>query len=378
MNSICFVGLIDGDCVNERDGAKIENGIKIPITLKAPSGCEITLNGKMMKENNGVYTEEIELYGYRNTVVAENKTSGESAALRLFYLKDAVGKFRFSSDDNIIFLYDINEHKDEYKSIFDNPYLAIYKKAHDKYGAKVHLNLFYAFDERARKEFSSPRPYFDLSMMTDKFKDEFEANSDWLKLAFHAYSEFPDKPYVNATPEKMLDDCIRVHREIIRFAGKSSISNSTTTHWGSGNRECIRALRSLGYTSFTGYFEIVDGEGLVSYYQPLDICEHIGERDFFCETDEDIIFGRIDRVTNIGTLDSVMEDLKSVINNPHRGGFVSVMIHEQYFYSDYSAYLPDFEARILEPCRVLCENGYVGAHITDVTREPDLKDNKRF
>ena len=376
--NISFIGIIDGDCVNEYDGEKTENGIKIPISVKAPEGCNLTLNGIQMKELDGVYTAKVELYGYRNTLTVVDHTNKTSESIRLLYLKNAVGKFRVSSDDNIIFLYDINEHKDEYKSIFENPYLAIYKKAHDLYGAKVHLNLFYEFDDEARRKFSSDRPYFNLSMMTDKFKDEFAANSDWLKLAFHANSEFPDAPYNNVSAEKIVEDCIRVHREIIRFAGKDSISNSTTTHWGSGDRECLRALRALGYTSFTGYFEVVGGAGLVSYYVPVETCDHINKRDFWFDREEDIIFGRIDRVTNLGTLESVMDTVKEVVEDPHRGGFVSIMIHEQYFYSDYYAHLPDFEKRILDPCRYLHERGYVGSHITEALREPPLNENCRF
>lgn len=376
--NIHFVDRIDGDCVNERDGVKIENGIKIPISVKAPSGCDVLLNGKPMSELDGIYTAEIELYGYRNTLLAEDRTNNQSATIRLFYLKDAIGKFRFSSDDNILFLCDINEHKDEYKSIFDNPYLAIYKKAHDLYGAKVHLNLFYEFGDKSKEFFSSSRPYFNLSMMTDKFKDEFKANSDWLKLAFHANSEFPDRPYDDATPEKIVEDCIRIHREIIRFAGKDSISNSTTTHWGSGNLECIRALRSLGYTSFTGYFEVRNGKRIVSYYAPVELCHHLNKRDFWCDTEEDVFFACIDRVSNVGPLESVMNDIEKAASDPLRGGFVSVMIHEQYFYSDYIAYLPDFEKRILEPCRYLSEHGYIPAHVTEITREPNLNENIRF
>ena len=379
MNNIRFIGLIDGDCVNERDGEAIEDGIRIPIEVEAPAGCEVFLNGKPMAEKDGRYTAEVELYGYRNTVVAEDRTNNESARIRLFYLKAAVGKFRVSSDDNILFLWDINEHKDEYKSIFDNPYLAIYKKAHDLYGAKVHLNLFYEFDDRARARFSSPRPYFNLSMMTDKFKDEFAANSHWLKLAFHSNSEFPDAPYDKERANMIEEDCIRVHREIVRFAGKDSISNSTTVHFGSGTIEGIRTLRSLGYTSFTGYFTVLStGRRSVAYNVPADICMHLNGRDFWCDCEEDIFFGRIDRVTNLGTLESAMEDVKAAAADPHRGGFVSVMIHEQYFYSDYAGYLPDFEARILEPCRYLFEQGYQGAHITEVTKEPDLKQYPAF
>ncbi len=376
--NIRFIGFIDGDCINENDGKKIENGIRLPISVSAPTGCSLTLNDIPMNENRGIYKAEIEIYGYRNTLTVTDHTNNTSATIRLFYLKNATGKFRVSSDDNILFLWDINEHKDEYKSIFDNPYLAIYKKAHDLYGAKVHLNLFYELDDEARTLFSSPRPYFNLSMMTDKFKDEFAENADWLKLAFHSNSEFPDAPYNNVGAEKIVEDCILVHREIIRFAGKNSISNSTTTHWGSGSREGIRALRSLGYTSFTGYFDVINGNGVVSYYVPVDVCEHINKRDFWHDIDEDIFYGRIDRVTNLGTLESVMNTVKEVVADPHRGGFVSVMIHEQYFHNDYCRYLPDFEARILEPCRYLYEHGYVGAHITEVVREPDLNENIRF
>ena len=47
-------------------------------------------------------------------------------------------------------------------------------------------------------------------------------------------------------------------------------------------------------------------------------------------------------------------------------------------YEDYTAYKPDFEARILEPCKYLYEHGYVGAHITDITRESDLCDFSAF
>jgi hypothetical protein len=43
------------------------------------------------------------------------------------------------------------------------------------------------------------------------------------------------------------------------------------------------------------------------------------------------------------------------------------MIHEQYFYQDYVNYLPDFEARVLESCRILADKGYTGGHISEAT-----------
>ena len=375
---IRFANWIDGDCVNERDGQKTDHSLELPVVVEAPANCEVVLNGLPMTYENGVYTATAKLLGYRNTLLAEDRTNGTEAKIVLLYMPAAVGKYRFSSDDNILFLQDITANQDVYQSIFENPYLAIYKKAHDLYGAKVHLNLFYAFDEKGKKAFSSDRPTFDLSMVTDKFKDEFAANADWLKLAFHSHAENPGNPYANATAEQITKDCMRVHREIVRFAGPASISNSTTTHFGSGNRACIRALRALGYTSLTGYFRLHNGKSWVSYYTPDDVCEHVSDRDFWYDTEEDMLFGRIDRVTNLGTLEDVMEEIVESATHPHKGGFVSAMIHEQYFYEDYKNHLPDFEARILEPCRYLWEHGYVGSHISEATREPNLCEHPLF
>ena len=40
--------------------------------------------------------------------------------------------FIFTVDDNIRFLKEINER--EYESIFEHPYLAMYRRLHEKYG----------------------------------------------------------------------------------------------------------------------------------------------------------------------------------------------------------------------------------------------------
>ena len=98
----------------------------------------------------------------------------------------------------------------------------------------------------------------------------------------------------------------------------------------------------------------------------MPLVEHVGERDFWYDADTDLFFGRIDRVTNVGPFENVMADLKDIIAHPHRGGFVSIMIHEQYFYEDYRSYLPDFEARVLEPAKLLFENGYKGSFVKEV------------
>ena len=378
-SDIRFLFPINGDCVNERDGALDGDGVIVNTKVLAPEGSEVYICGQKAELQDGIYTASVRVAGYRNTLTAEDRTNGSCCKVAVYYMPDTVGKYRLSSDDNIIFLQDITKNKDVYTSIFDNPYLAIYKKAHDLYGAKVHLNLFYGFCPKPNLFFDTDREYFNLSMMTDKFKDEFRANSDWLKLAFHAKGEHPAKPYQKATAEKITEDCIQVCREIIRFAGPECINDTTTVHWGEANKECARALRALGFRSLTGYFEHTSkGEPLVAYYAPDDLIDHVGERDFWYDTDEDILFGRIDLVLNTTTYEKIMSEMHKIIAHPHRGGFVSIMIHEQYFYEDYCAHRPDFEKRILDPCKLLFENGYKGEHVCEMTGERHLRDFPEF
>ena len=90
------------------------------------------------------------------------------------------------------------------------------------------------------------------------------------------------------------------------------------------------------------------------------------------------MFARIDLVTNIGSYDFVMSKIKEIVAHPHRGGFVSTMIHEQYYHSDYSGYLPDFENRVLDVCKYLYENGDKGCHVADAVKENHLCDCELF
>lgn len=364
---ITFLSPIDGDCLNERDGCVTPEGLQVTVTLGAEPGCRIFVNDIPAEEAEGLYSAKICLKQGETQILAKNLTLGEEAAISVFQLPDPIGKYRISSDDNILFLADLHENRHRYHSIFDNPYLAVYKKAHDLYGAKVHLNLFYCFDRTAAAYFREERPDFDLSMMTDAYKEEFQANAHWLKFSFHARSEFPDKPYQFAAPETILADCHAVRSEVIRFAGEEAFcSDATTVHWGEANPACVSALRKLGHRAFTGYFTLDEsGKPIVSYYLPKEMVEHIGQRDFWMDREQDVLFAQIDRVTNIGPLSEIMADLEAITTHPHRGGFVSIMIHEQYFHKDYVNHLADFEARVLEPARLLWSKGYRGTFLEE-------------
>lgn len=363
-----FLFPIDGDCLNERDGVLADNSLTVTVKVGAAPGCHVTVNGIPTTENEGIYCAEVTLREGETVLAAENLTDGTKAEITAFFSTRWTGKFRISSDDNILFLANITAHKDEYTSIFDDPYLAVYKKAHDLYGAKVHLNLFYAFDRTAATCFAGDRPDFDLSMVTDKFKDEWRANADWLQLAFHSRTEFPDAPYRHGDAVTVTADYEAVRREVIRFAGEETFSNDVTTiHFGAANEEVLQALRTLGIKGLAGYFEFdKHGKPLVAYHTASPLTEHVGERDFWKDTDLDITFGRIDLVLNLRNFDERMTELHKILEHPHRSGFVSLMIHEQYFYADYHNYLPDFEARVLEPTKLLWERGYKGALLKEI------------
>ena len=44
----------------------------------------------------------------------------------------------------------------------------------------------------------------------------------------------------------------------------------------------------------------------------MPLALHVGERDFWRDTEMGMTFGRIDRVTNIGTLSEVMADMEKI------------------------------------------------------------------
>ena len=111
-------------------------------------------------------------------------------------------QFCFTIDDNIRFIKELSESGAE--SLFDHPYPALLRRLHERFGIKIQLNLFYRMEG------------FDLSKASDRFKDEWQANADWLKLSFHSELENV-RPYENSGYDEVYNDCRAVHDEILRF-----------------------------------------------------------------------------------------------------------------------------------------------------------------
>ena len=96
--------------------------------------------------------------------------------------------------DDVIFCFQ-DLARDRPKSIWDHFYFAAFREAHEKYGLKVQMNIFY----RGDFFYGMDSAKFTLKDMPDIWKGEFQAAKDWLRFGFHSYSEFPDYSWINAS-----------------------------------------------------------------------------------------------------------------------------------------------------------------------------------
>ena len=253
-SNIRFITPVDGDMLNEYDGAVKDGNLVIRVKVSAPPGSRIKLNGMRTKYADGLFQADVRLKQYENIIKLTEAKKAYKDEIKVFWLKKYVNRYRFSIDDNIWFLKDISENADKYKSIFENPYLGAIKEVHDAYGTKIHLNIYYQTEG------------FNLSQMTDKFRNEWRENAGWLELSFHALQNEPDRPYINAGYDVVKHDCDLVKDQIRRFAGEEVMGPETTLHWGEGTVEGCRALHDSGYRVLAGYFNIDDDQSPVSYY----------------------------------------------------------------------------------------------------------------
>ena len=386
---VSFVFPIDGDCLNCHDGREEDGVLYITVKIRAAENAELKINGKpaAFDPEARLYYREVPIYGYRTTLTAIDAYNGYRADAVVYKLNDPMNKFYFTVDDTIVFLYDLNKHPEKYPSMFDHPFLAPFKKAHDLYGANVHLNLYWEFNEESARDFAEHKDYFNLSMMTDRYRPEFEANAHWLTLSYHAHANYPDMPCKVQSAEFIGASIRMVHKEICRFAGPASLIPATTMHWGNCYLEAQRAFRENGYRIEFGSFRVVDNDqAYLSYYGRdglpryirgggVDAYNRVSEeaggagRDFWKDNQEDIMFCHTDMVLNAIELENVIPWMDAYMAQRPNSGFMHPMIHEEYYYPDYVNYIPDCGQRVLTAIRHLYEKGYRSVPISDIVWE---------
>ena len=301
--------------------------------------------------------------------------------------------FAYFCDDTIRCLEYLN--RDRPASVFDNPFFAAHKKLHDKYGFKVQFNLF----------FQNVDGSFNLGMMTDAYKEEFEKNSDWLKFGFHARQEFPDFPYLNATYEEVERDFLDVTRNIVRFAGKSSLTDCGIIHWVSMTKEGLQALVDNGYKAVsctTGdqddspearcalasnhierlkatkagvskpsvsrhYTNGTPGLPYLTNHNNMGselMKKYFGKLRFYKDPETGMMFNRFSGITLNAIKYSELE--KTIKERLLGNELVIPVMHEQYFYKDYYMYEPDYADKIEFTVKTLLENGYTHVSMHDL------------
>lgn len=352
MSAIQFEFPQDGDVLLDgADGVPSEGCLIVEARVRA--GGRVSINGVAARRDGGAWVCPVALKPGRNALVA--RSGAGEARVRALYWPGACKKYRFTVDDCVRCFEDLNARG--YASIFENPYLALWKQAHDRYGSRVHINVF----ER------SVTGAFDLTMMTDRYRDEFIRNSDWLSLTFHSAGEFPDYPYRSAGYAEVASDCARVSAEIKRFAGHGVLRDTTTLHWGSATREGVRALRDAGFRALCGYLCFdAGGEPMVSYHLAPETVRRAMGREGWMDFDADVFFPKLDFVLNAPdmTADRVKPFLDDLAARPHEGQFIQTVIHEQYFYPDYHHYEPDYAQRVLAMAEWMAGHGYESASLT--------------
>lgn len=292
-------------------------------------------------------------------------------------------KAYFFIDDVIWVMRDLTKKRPQ--TLFENPFMKMLKENHDRYGLKVQLNLFYRTDSYYGYN------EFTLADMTDAYKKEFEANSDWLKFAFHALEEFPDYPHINIDYEDTVWLFKNIEKEVFRFAGKDSFSYAVCPHWVVVSKDGVRALRDCGtklvHSTYGDAAKYEDARDLIPCYHdelrllnnrkpearvvangrrfiPLCSFNHIPTEDnkaisgtlkTVYNEELDIHFKNYHNITlNKTPYEKIYDALTPYLDDE----YIGIVDHEQYFYSDYFSYQPDYADRIERMCKCLTEGGF--------------------
>lgn len=323
MADLCITSPRDGDYLNQHDGRVEGDKLFVPVTGTCPNGAVVTVNGTPAAVTGETFIAEAPVTKTDWTITASCGCE-QQAEIAIMADLNSRKRYRYSIDDNIEFLADLGRDPDTYNSLFDHWYLAFWKLMHDKYGTKVHINTYYELSDHS----------WNTSMMPDKWRGEWEANSDWLHLSFHAIQNLPNRIYQAADYDRMAHDYELVVEQIKRYAGEAVLNQETTVHWAEAPLDACRALKDRGIDILIGLFWVNNGQCTTKYYLDIPQAEHCNTRDAWQDTNEGLTFVTCDSVVNGLAADKVIPMLETQTGNPHTGDMIELLIHEQYFRQD--------------------------------------------
>ncbi len=345
----------DGAVLDHNHGVETAAGLEVEVIGMASSQADVIVNGRPATKCDRNFSAKVLLDKKINKicVVADDAYGVRSQTITVAYDKNSFKRYNFFIDDCSFFLMHLaTEHP---KSLFDEFFIGGLRKIHDAYGSKFTLNLFYHDDHHD----------FCIADMPDCYKSEFADNSDWLKMSFHAKSEFPDRPYQSADADTLAADYDLVHGEITRFAGERSFMRPLVIHWAMTNPENFRVLKERGVNLLTGGFidsisHIGEKHSVrvtdIGYHYEKDICEYIAKRHLFYDRRFDMFLMNNLICCNYDNMNEIRRIFAALKDEPR--DTISLMTHEQYTYPDYFNHIPDHIERIGFACRCATEAGY--------------------
>ena len=355
-----ITNLRDGAVLNRHSGIETEEYLEITVEgLANPQAC-VTVNGVPAARRDRQFFATLRLTERVNkiTAAASDYFGERTLTITVLWDKKSFKRCHFFFDDCCFFLRDITMQKPA--SIFDTMFLGRLKKIHEKYDSKFLLNLFYSDDHH--KDFT-------LSDVPEDYKEEFQANKDWLQLSFHAKSEFPDRPYQNASAATLAADYDLIYNEVCRFAGAECFTPPMVIHWAMTNPENFHVLQERGTKCLSGGYigcvvSVSEKRHAVAvtdigYHYEQDVVHYLTDSGpIMYDRKYDITIGTgmvCCNYDDMGTLNRKFASLK-----PERE-IVSLMSHEQYSFPDYFNYIPDHLDRVEEACRLAHANGFTPA-----------------
>lgn len=352
-----FIFPAQGEILTHRHGVESDNGLQLKVIGIARTADEVTVNNVPAIRCGERFEAVINLTERFSTITAcARGTKGKTIReIQVVYDKKSFRRANFCIDDNIFTFADIA--KERPASIFDHFYLKHLKMLHEKYGMKITLNLF----------FRDLRSGFTLAEFPDIYKDEWITNSHWLKLAFHATAEFPDRPYQNAEPEQLLAEYDAVCNEIIRFAGKETLIAPPNIHWAIVKTSSLAPLRKRGIKFLGGLFlnartrigESTDGALScdIGYFRNEEDSIFLSQKQLHFDFDSGICFGTEAIVCNLEELPELERKLAALIADDDNQA-LHLLSHEQYSFPFYESYLPDHADRLELTVKMLAQAGF--------------------
>ncbi len=374
-----------GAVLNHNHGKETAKSLAVRIEGVSDAGYPVKVNGVPADMDGRSFTASVELREKINEVTASAMTPyGEySQKLTLVWDKKSFLRCNFYIDDHSFVFTDLAKERPQ--RAFSHFYLAGLKKIHDRYGFKVTLNCFYHNDHHE----------FVLKDMPDIWKQEFIDNSDWMKLSFHSYSEFPDRPYIEASAEEFGRDYDLVKNEIVRFAGEQTFIAPIVAHWANVHPAVAMEMIRRGTRCYSGSLRprVMGGPSLADRQKGGNMTEVqkrsvSGEDRSFATEALAMHYGFGDEINymsrhggrydpglklfffascggnggcccNLVPLKLIPARVRGMIESAKATGTeaVNAASHEQYTFPYYPNYIPDHMQRIEAAVRCMVEDG---------------------